>query len=89
MARADIPLMMSEADARALQRAISEAFRPIREQIDALRENILGMGTALEEMRKLVERWEVAVGSDQEEPASGAVPVVDVTPDPMLSCIQR
>lgn len=70
MAQADIPLM-SEADARALQQAIIEAFRPIHEQIDALRENTLGMGAALEEMRKLVERWEVTVDGrdDATEPA--------------------
>jgi hypothetical protein len=52
-------------DVEALQRAIIEAFNPIREQVESIRENLLAMGGAVDELRKIVERWEVTTGGDR------------------------
>jgi hypothetical protein len=52
-------------DVEALQRAIIEAFNPIREQVESIRENLLAIGGAVDELRKIVERWEVTIGGDR------------------------
>jgi hypothetical protein len=52
-------------DVEALQRAIIEAFNPIREQVESIRENLLAIGGAVDELRKIVERWEVTTGGDR------------------------
>jgi hypothetical protein len=54
-------------DPEALQQAITEAFRPIREAIQTMQENLLGMGTALDEVRGAIEKWEVAVGDESDQ----------------------
>lgn len=48
-------------DAEQLQEQITEAFRPIREAVEALRENVLAMGSALDEIRKAIDKWEIDI----------------------------
>jgi hypothetical protein len=64
MAR-EVPTLKIKVDVEALQQAIIEAFNPIREQVESIRENLLAMGGAVDELRKIVERWEVTTGGDR------------------------
>jgi hypothetical protein len=70
MAR-EVPTLKIKVDVEALQQAIIEAFHPIREQVESIRENLLAMGGAVDELRKVVERWEVTIGGD---PGSASAP---------------